>query len=266
MGMTGIHRGIESSRDKSRMILPDVCIFDHSSFFWYFPADLQYFWIYFLQPGVLIESTPSGIRSSLQIPYKEIAIYFSGYFTPLSSSIPDPFFVEDFRHPTAGFHWRDCIERTLTPFADVVRSVTTPRPISNPSSASPFRPWNPHAVSPTWHSTARSDSKRISKRHRSLMPLCEIVARLACSKVFFPDSSPLATGLSTVSPRNRGRKGQVSVVDRDPALSLSAFVERKILGRIRKENRWTVDGACNTPAARPIVRIQAPLTCFLRAG
>lgn len=46
----------------------------------------------------------------------------------------------------------------------------------------------------------------------------------------------------------------------------SAFVERKILRRIRKENRWTKNGPWNTPAERNYCSNprQAQLTCFQR--
>lgn len=46
----------------------------------------------------------------------------------------------------------------------------------------------------------------------------------------------------------------------------SAFVERKILRRIRKENRWTTNGPWNTPAERNHCSNprQAQPTCFQR--
>lgn len=112
------------NRVESRMIL----VYVHSiirliprflSSFRYFPPDFhaEYFLL------ILIDSTRRDIRSTDLLV--ENTGVFPWLFYPFVFFHSRSFFVQDFRHPTAGFHWRACIERTLTPFADVDRSVTT---------------------------------------------------------------------------------------------------------------------------------------------
>lgn len=274
MGMTGIHRGIESSRVESRMILSDTRIFHHSinsSFPFLVLLIFSYIFIYscgiFSPSTILILILGEAIFAQLiysnynktllrDCKYSAKRLVFLWLFYPFvlfhPRSIPRGRLPSPNRQGTidvlaSSGHW-------------LPSSVATPRPISTPSPSSPppsVRGIHTlSAVSPTWHSTARSDSKRISRRHRSLMPLCEIVARLACSKVFpsLPPSlipRPSASGLSTVSlRRNRGRRkgpgfGRGSKPGSSHSLPLSS-------GKFSEGFERKIDGRWTGPATPPL--------------
>lgn len=271
MGMTGIHRGIESSRvELSR-------IEDNFARYTYINSSFPFFVLLIFSRGF-----SCGIFSPSTIL---ILILGEAIFAQLIYSNYNKILLRDCKYsakrlvflwlfyPFVLFHPRS-IPRGRLPSPnrqgtiDVLASsghwlplsVATPRPISTPSLPSPppsVRGIHTlSAVSPTWHSTARSDSKRISRRHRSLMPLCEIVARLACSKVFpsLPPSlipRPSASGLSTVSlRRNRGgRKGPGFGRGSKPGSSHSLPLSS---GKFSEGFERKIDGRWTGPATPPL--------------
>ena len=160
MGMTGIHRGIESSQvELSR-------IEDNFARYTYINSSFPFFVLLIFSRGfscgifspstILILILGEAIFAQLiysnynkillrdcKYSCKEIGISLA--ILPLCP-LPPPIHSSWKTSVTqpAGYHWRACIERTLTPFADVGRNTSANLdPVS--LLPSPFRPWNPHA-------------------------------------------------------------------------------------------------------------------------